>query len=219
MRDFKEGFNSLFRWRASRHGDKTRCKTVAFAAFLAFSFFEAIHLAHGGWVGGDFSVDTPSPSVAHLARFPAFLPSGGLSALRPIGSSLLGRRVSRLSSGEAPCGRRAVPRNQAICRDEGRGGEWGEGLGGEGGNNDCKHQADKNKHSNFGGRPVVTSRPGRQTACPTWRPGTIWAHSVCIYAGVCVYVCVCCNRPLFGVKPSTAINLRRAPGRRAAEDL
>lgn len=89
LRDFKEGFNSLFRWRASRHGDKTRRKTVAFAAFLAFSFFEAIHLAHGGWVGGDFSVDTPSPSVAHLARFPAFLPSGGLSALRPSSADAL----------------------------------------------------------------------------------------------------------------------------------
>lgn len=177
-------------------------------------------IGEGGWggMGGFFSrhalsfCRTPRP----LPRLP---PSGGLSALRPIGSSLLGRRVSRLSSAEAPCGRRAVPRNQAICRDEGRGGEWGEGLGGGGGNNDCKHQADKNKHSNFGRRPVVTSRPGRQTACPTWRPGTIWAHSVCIYACVCVYVCVCCNRPLFGVKPSGAINLRRAPGRRAAEDL
>lgn len=177
-------------------------------------------IGEGGWggMGGFFSrhalsfCRTPRP----LPRLP---PSGGLSALRPIGSSLLGRRVSRLSSAEAPCGRRAVPRNQAICRDEGRGGEWGEGLGGGGGNNDCKHQADKNKHSNFGRRPVVTSRPGRQTACPMWRPGTIWAHSVCIYACVCVYVCVCCNRPLFGVKPSGAINLRRAPGRRAAEDL
>lgn len=113
MRDFKEGFNSLFCWRAMRHGDKTRRKRSRLLPFSHFFFSSdppgfawrtGVGLGRGGgvgWDGGDFSVDTPSPSVAHLARFPAFLPPG----------------ASRLS---VPSARPSSADAQAVCQAQRR---------------------------------------------------------------------------------------------------